>query len=131
MATINPDETDVLDIWESFPDWLKGATIFLLLTYLVTFMVANYWSDMISIEMATILVYWPFAILIWAALIWFGFSLIIMVGVWIGGQMSAGQKHPEILLRAKKVALFIPIVVGSVISVSVIFMSDIFRSRNK
>lgn len=128
MAGFNPDENDVLEIWETFPDWLKGATIFLILTYLVTFMVSNYWGDTIAVEVATILVYWPFAILIWAALIWLGFSLIIMFGVWVGGLLSSEQKHPEIIKRAKKVVLFIPVVVGSVISVSAIFMSDIFRS---
>lgn len=131
VSPFNPDDSDVLDIWESFPDWLKGSTIFLILTYLGTFMVANYWGGVIPVEAVTILVYWPFAFLIWAALIWLGFSLIIMIGVWIGGALvpEGVYEQSSVIRRAKKVALFIPVVVGSVISVSAVFMSEIFRSR--
>lgn len=126
----NPIEDDVLSLWESFPEWIKGLTLFVILTYLATFMIANYWSSIIPEGMATVLVYWPFAILIWAALVWFGFSLIITVGVWVGGYF-AHEKDTGIIKRAKKVILFIPIIVGSIISVSVVFMSDIFRGEGK
>jgi len=119
-------DSDVLSLWESFPEWIKGATLFVILTYLVTLMVATYWASGLPVELATLLVYWPFAIVIWAALIWFGFSLIVMVGVWIGGLLS-GKENTGVKQRAKKVILYIPILIGSIISVSVVFMSDIFR----
>lgn len=121
-------DDDVLSLWESFPEWIKGATLFIIMTYLAGFMVANYWGSSLTTEVATLLVYWPFAILIWMALIWFGFSLIIMVGVWIGGHFSKGE-NLGIVQRAKKVILYIPIVIGSIISVSVVFMSDIFHGK--
>lgn len=119
-------ENDVLSLWDSFPEWIKGATLFLILTYLATFMAANYWAASLPEGLPAMLIFWPFAVLIWAAVIWFGFSLIVMVGVWIGGFFS-GQEHPDIKNRAKKVILYIPIVVGSIISVSVVFMTDIFH----
>lgn len=120
---------DVLSLWDSFPEWIKGATLFIILTYLATFMIASYWTDL-PVEISTLLVYWPFAIMIWAALIWFGFSLIIMVGVWVGGLFSK-EEHQTTTYRAKKVILYIPIVIGSIISVSVVFMSDIFNRNDK
>lgn len=119
-------ENDVLSLWDSFPEWIKGATLFLILTYLATFMAANYWTASLPEGLPAMLIFWPFAVLIWAAVIWFGFSLIVMVGVWIGGFFS-GQEYPDIKNRAKKVILYIPIVVGSIISVSVVFMTDIFH----
>jgi hypothetical protein len=127
---MNPKEDDVLSLWDSFPEWIKGATLFVILTYLAGFMIANYWAADLSSEVTTLLVYWPFAIMIWAALIWFGFSLIIMVGVWIGGLFSK-EENGGIIIRAKKVILYIPIIIGSIISVSAVFMSEIFRRRDE
>jgi hypothetical protein len=128
-SVVKPLGDDVLSLWESFPEWIKGATLFIILTYLATFMIASYWTDL-PVEVSTLLVYWPFAIMIWAALIWFGFSLIIMVGVWVGGLFSK-EEHQTTTHRAKKVILYIPIVIGSIISVSVVFMSDIFRRNDQ
>lgn len=118
-------DDDVLSLWESFPEWIKGTTLIIILTYLLTLMTAIYWEGLPH-EIATILVYWPFAVIVWVAIIWFGFSLIVMVGVWVGGLFTTGETT-GIVKRAKKVILYIPIVIGSIISVSAVFMSDIFR----
>jgi len=122
-------DDDVLQLWESFPGWIKGATLIIILTYLTTLLAGFYGQGLVSSELSWFLAFWPFILIIWIAIVWFGFSLIVMVGVWVGGLFVKNPADSvSIVRKAKKIILYIPIVVGSIISVSVVFMSDIFRS---
>lgn len=120
------DEDDVLSIWESFPDWVKGTTLLLILTYLTTLFSSFYWVGLPQ-ELKTLFAYWPLMIVGWLTIVWLGFTLIIMFGVWVGGWFSKEPENDTITRKAKKVILYIPILVGSAISVSAVFMKDIFR----
>lgn len=122
-------DDDVLQLWESFPSWIKGATLVVILTYLTTLMAAFYGLETLPALWTMALAFWPFVLMIWIAIIWFGFSLIVMVGVWVGGLfVKDSRESTGVVKKAKKIILYIPIVIGSIISVSVVFMSDIFRS---
>ncbi len=121
-------DDDVLQLWVSFPSWIKGTTLVLILTYLTTLMAAFYGIDFLPALWIMALAFWPFVVMVWIAIIWFGFSLIVTVGVWIGGMFVKNPaENISVIRKAKKVILYIPIIIGSILSVSVVFMSDIFN----
>jgi len=119
------DDDDVLSLWESFPDWIKGTSLLLILTYLTTLFASFYWHDL-SPELKTYFAYWPLMVIGWLTVVWFGFTLIVIFGVWVGGLFEKEPENTSLIRKAKKVILYIPILVGSIISVSAVFMSDIF-----
>lgn len=119
---------DVLSLWDSFEPGTKALTLLAIITYLTTLFTATYWTGvdpMISVW----LLFWPFILTVWATIVWFGFTLVVMFGMWAGQVVLGVDAGVSFRERAKKIILFVPVVIGSVISVSRVFMADIFTKQ--
>ena len=120
--------TGVLDLWDANSNLMKGATIFFILSYLTTALIAIVWTQALNPVLYAVLLTWPFFCIVWMLIVWLVFSLIAGLGYWIAVTFAGKtvEDSDDYTGRIRKIILFIPVIISSVLSVIAIFLEEIF-----
>lgn len=118
-----PPET-ILDLWNNLPPVAKGTATAGIVTYLLTLMAAvailklGLYADWFVILGLCI---WPLILIAWLVVVWVAIAVFSTANVLLGGE-SRDRKH--LLL---KTMIFIPVVIGTMLTVVEVFVRDIFE----
>ena len=120
----------VLDLWDANTGSMKGMVITLILVYMTTLLMGMIWISSFDGLTWVLLVSWPVIAMIWLVIVWLVFAAISGLGCWISYLATSGhlgEEYPDYIVKMKKIMLFLPVVISTIISVCGVFLGDIFR----
>jgi hypothetical protein len=120
---------DVLDLWDASSRWMQVTSIIFLTVWLSSILTAIIWVDSLNYLVWTLLIAWPLIIVTVAVIVWLAFTFFIGIGFILAYLETHGTVDtvaPTYNKRVMKIALLVPVLITSTLSICQAFAEDIF-----
>lgn len=120
------ERSDVIDLWDNLPPLTKGVSVAGVILYIFTLLSGIGFSGSIPFYIFLFCLIWPIILIVWIVIIWIGFAIIISARLLIGKQITTKNVRAEFSDNLTRTVIFVPTVIGTMISVVEVFATDVF-----
>ena len=120
------EDYDVLDLWTNLTPSIRAVSALAVITYIGTLFAAIALGGMIPLYGTALLVLWPAISVVWLLLLWILLAAGSISVPLAGGKLTGDEAKIQYSEKIVKALIFLPVIVGSILSVADVFASDIF-----